>query len=134
MWGRHACRPLAVAPPAGAFSLTVSASSSDAYAYKEVTAGYSPSGNFIHVEQLEPVLLKVGDRANFRVASTSEARHFYYEIVSRDRVVFTGSSPSPDISFGVTPAMAPSAKLLVYQILPTSEVAADFIPFDVQGE
>ncbi|HLA19149.1 MAG TPA: alpha-2-macroglobulin family protein, partial [Dehalococcoidia bacterium] len=125
---------LRLAPPAGAFSLSVTASSGDAYAYKEVTAGYSPSGNFIHVEQLEPALLKVGDKANFHVSSTSEARHFYYEVVSRDRVVFTGSTDTADIAFTVTPAMAPSAKLLVYQVLPTSEVAADFIPFDAEGD
>lgn len=125
---------LRVTPPAGAVTMSVNASSGDAYSFKEVAAGYSPSGNFIHVEQLEPTLPSIGDRANFRVSSTSEARHFYYEVVSRDRVVFTGSSDSPEIGFSVTPAMAPSARLLVYQILPTSEVAADFIPFDVPGE
>ena len=125
---------LRLTAPAGAITMDVNASSGDAYAFKEVTAGYSPSGNFIHVEQLDPAILGIGDRASFRVSSTSEARHFYYEVVSRDRVVFTGSSDSPDIAFSATPAMAPSAKLLVYQILPTSEVTADFIPFDVQGE
>ncbi len=114
--------------------MSVNATSGQAYAFKEVTAGYSPSGNFIHVEQVDPALLKVGDRAGFRVSSTSEARHFYYEVVSRDRVVFTGSTNSPEIAFTVTPAMAPSARLLVYQILPTSEVAADFIPFEAEGD
>jgi CD109 antigen len=123
-----------IIPPADAVTMNVNASSGDAYAFKEVAAGYSPSGNFIHVEQLEPLLLGVGDNASFRVSSTSEARHFYYEVVSRDRVVFTGSSDSSDFGFTVTPAMAPSARLLVYQVLPTSEVAADFIPFDVDGE
>ncbi len=131
---RRGTAVVGLTPPAGAVTLTATASSGDAYAFKEVAAGYSPSGNFIHVEQLAPVLLKIGDRANFRVSSTSEARNFYYEVVARDRVVFTGASDSPEISFGVTPAMAPAAKLLVYQILPTSEVAADFIPFDVEGQ
>jgi CD109 antigen len=125
---------VALSPPAGAITLNVTAASGDAYAFKEVTAGYSPSGNFIHVEQLEPTGLKIGTKANFRVSSTSEARNFYYEVVSRDRVVFTGSTDSREISFQVTPGMAPSAKLLVYQILPTSEVAADFIPFEAAGE
>ncbi|MDO8614037.1 MAG: MG2 domain-containing protein, partial [Dehalococcoidia bacterium] len=126
---------VALTPPAaGAVTMSVNATSGDAYAFKEVAAGYSPSGNFIHVEQVEPTLLRVGDKAGFRVSSTSEARHFYYEVVSRDRVVFTGSTDSPDIAFTVTPAMAPSAKLLVYQVLPTSEVAADFIPFDAEGD
>src|SRR3990172_5749990 len=79
--------------------VTVAASPGDAYANKEVPAGSPPSGNFIHVEQLEPALLKVGDKANFRVNSTSEARNFYYEVVSRDRVVFTGSTDTPEIAF-----------------------------------
>ena len=83
-------------------------------------------------QQGEPTLA-VGSKASFRVASTAEARTFYYEVVSRGRVVFTGSA-SGDISFRVTPAMAPSARLLVYQILPSSEVAADSLPFDVQGQ
>ena len=33
-----------------------------------------------------------------------------------------------------TPLMAPSSKLLVYQILPNSEVAADYLPFDVEAD
>jgi len=120
-------------PPEEAVRMTIWASSGDAGASKELTAAYSPSGNFIHVQQLGSPALAVGDLATFQVVSTSEARTFYYEVVSRDRVVFTGSSAG-EVSFRVTPAMAPSACLLVYQILPTSEVAADSLPFDVQGE
>lgn len=120
-------------PPSNAARTVISASSGDSGAYKELTAAYSPSGNFIHVQQQGAPDLAVGDTASFRVASTAEARTFYYEVVSRGRVVFTDSTTS-DISFKVTPAMAPSARLLVYQILPSSEVAADAIPFDVQGQ
>jgi len=46
-------------------------------------------------------------------------------------VIFSDYTKNKDISFSVTPAMAPDAKLLVYQILPDSEVAADFLPFSV---
>ncbi|MFH0916543.1 MAG: alpha-2-macroglobulin family protein [bacterium] len=120
-------------PPQKAVRVMISATSGDAGAFKELTAAYSPSGNFIHVQQLGSPALAVGDTATFRVASTAEARTFYYEVVSRGRVVFTGSA-SDDIYFRVTPAMAPSARLLVYQILPSSEVAADALPFEVQGE
>ncbi len=124
---------LTVTPPENAAQLSLNASSGDAYAYKQVNASFSPSGNFIHVTQEEPTALAVGSTAHFRVASTSEARNFYYEIVARDRVVFTSSTESPDIAFEVTPQMTGGAKLLVYQVLPTSEVAADFIPFDVEA-
>lgn len=127
----------AFTPPEGAIRMTISGytgqSYDSSYAYEELTAAYSPSGNFIHLEQLDPVELKVGSMAKFKVYTTSEARNFYYEVVSRDRVVFTGHSDSREISFRITPAMAPSARVLVYQILPTSEVAADFLPFEVEG-
>ena len=66
--------------------------------------------------------------------STREAANFYYEVVSRGRVVFSDFSHSSNISFETTPLMAPSSRLLVYQILPNSEVAADYIPFDVEGD
>jgi CD109 antigen len=68
------------------------------------------------------------------VHATREAANFYYEVVSRGRVVFSDFSRSSEISFDTTPLMAPSSRLLVYQILPNSEVAADYIPFDVEGD
>src|SRR3990172_163528 len=120
---------LSLTPPEKAVTLSANATSGDAYAYKQVGAAYSPSGNFIHLEQEDARTMKIGEEARFHVSSTSEARNFYYEIVARDRVVFTGATDSPEIAFTVTPAMAPSAKLLVYQVLPTSEGAAVLLPF-----
>jgi CD109 antigen len=122
-----------ITPPKKAIRMIVYATSGDAASSKEMTAAHSPSGNFIHVQQRGPTTLEVGDKAEFTVVSTAEAGTFYYEVVARGRVVFTGSA-GRTISFRVTPAMAPSARLLVYQILPSSEVAADAIPFDVRGE
>src|SRR3990172_462608 len=124
---------LTITPPEDATQLILNASSGDAYAYKQVNAAYSPSGNFVHVMQEEPTGLTVGSSAHFTVASTSEARNFYYEIVARDRVVFTASSDSNDIAFEATPAVTGGAKLLVYQVLRRREVAADFIPFDIEA-
>ncbi|HZK48933.1 MAG TPA: alpha-2-macroglobulin family protein, partial [Thermoleophilia bacterium] len=129
---------LDLTPPKGAVRMELNAGSGDAYTYMQSTAAYSPSGNFIHLTQEDAGTLSVGDTARFRVASTSEARTCYYEVVARDRVVFSSSEGasgggSNEIAFKVTPAMAPGAKLLVYQILPTSEVAADSLPFEVTG-
>ena len=78
--------------------------------------------------------LKVGDQASFRVHSTREAANFYYEITSRGKVIFSQVAQSPDIAFTLTPLMAPSSRLLVYQILPNNEIAADYIPFGVEGD
>jgi len=104
-----------VTPPSGAIALEASAWSGDAYAWKMVQAGYSPSGHFIHLEQVSSGPLAVGDKAEFKVHSTKEARNFYYEVLSRGRVVFTDYTPSTGsghrrsdtISFQLTPLMAP---------------------------
>jgi len=120
-------------PPGAAVALTIEATSGEAYAYKGLEAGYSPSGNFVHVEQLTQGHLQVGDEVRFKVNSTSEARNFYYEVVSRGRVVFSSYTSSSEIALQLTPQMAPSARVLVYQILPTSEVAADYLPFQVEA-
>ena len=125
---------LEVTPPRSAVSLMANAFSDEAYSYVAIDAAYSPSGNFIHLEQITQGELKAGDEAKFKVHSTREAANFYYEVVSRGRVVFTASSSSSEISFQTTPLMAPGARLLVYQILPNSEVAADYLPFEVSGD
>ena len=118
-------------PPAESVAMTVFAESEEAYAELALQANYSPSGNFIHLEQTGEPSLEVGGQATFKVHSTSEARAFYYEVLSRGRVVFSGMARTPEIAFGLTPEMAPSARLVAYQILPNNEVAADYLPFDV---
>ncbi len=120
-----------LSPPSDAVAMVVSAETDQDYAQLALQASYSPSGNFIHLEQTGEPLLEVGGQATFRVHSTSEARTFYYEVLSRGRVVFSGTARTPEIAFALTPEMAPSARLVVYQILPNNEVAADYLPFDV---
>ncbi len=122
-----------IEPPDDAVTLTISASSPNTYAAITLPASYSPTGNFIHVEQTGAARLDVGQQASFFIHSTGEARNFYYEVVSRGRVVFSDVSQSPDISIALTPEMSPSSRLLVYQILPDNEVAADYIPFSVSA-
>ncbi len=121
-------------PPAGAVGLTINTSSGTAYAGKNLLAAYSPSSSFIHVAQVGGAALAVGATAKFHISATRQASNFYYEVVARDRVVFLDYTTTADISLKVTPAMSPSAKLLVYQVLPNSEIAADFVPFDVAAE
>ncbi len=123
-----------VKPPQKAVALTISARAEGRESSKVVQASYSPSGNFIHVEQTSEGVPQVGEDIEFRVYSTREAANFYYEVVSRDKIVFSDYTRDRDISFETTPLMAPASKLLVYQILPTSEVAADYIPFKAEGE
>jgi CD109 antigen len=99
-----------------------------------VRAGYSPTSTFIHVEQTTRGPLKVGDTARFQVTATREATNLYYEVVARGKVVFSAFARAGEIALLLTPAMAPEARLLVYQLqATTSEVAADYVPFKVEG-
>jgi CD109 antigen len=123
-----------VTPPEKSVALILECSADGAEASKVVEASYSPSGNFIHVEQISQGIPEIGEKVKFRVYATKEAANFYYEVVSRDMVVFTDFTRDREISFETTPLMAPASKLLVYQILPNSEVAADYIPFKVKAE
>ncbi len=124
----------AVALVIEAFELTPISSREPARASKTLHASYSPSGNFIHAEQISEGTPRIGDEIRFRVYSTKEAANFYYEVVSRGRVVFSDFTSDNEIAVDTTPLMAPSSKLIVYQILPNSEVAADYVPFKVTAE
>ena len=101
-----------------------------AYASTTLAAAYSPSASFIHLEQSTEGIPKVGDTVSFTVYATHPST-FFYEVVTSNGVLFSDFTTRDSISFDVTPQMMPSAKLLVYQILPTAEVAADYLPFDV---
>ena len=120
-------------PPREAVRLFLHATTGEAYASLAQQSGHSPSGNFIHLEQVGGESARVGDTVRFRVNSTREARNFYYEVLSRGTVLFTDVSSGPDIEFTATQLMAPSSRILVYQILPNNEIAADYLPFSVAG-
>ena len=126
---------LKATPPSDAIQMTLEASVGEEEAYTSLTlqSGHSPSGNFIHVEQTTEGDIGVGDIIGFRVNSTREARNFYYDVLSRGTVIFTHVSSGPDIEFVATQLMAPSSRILVYQILPNNEIAADYLPFSVQA-
>ena len=124
---------LQLQPPDGAVALEFDARAAGERAFLALSAGFSPSGNFIHVEQIGETSLEVGSRATFRVHSTSRSRATYYEVTARGRVVYSGVEYTPKIEVDLTPEMAPSARLLVYKVLPNNEVAADYIPFEVDS-
>ena len=119
--------------PPGAIALTLEANADGARTSLVLQSGHSPSDSFIHVEQVTRGDVQVGDTVRFRVRSTREARSFYYEVLSRGTVIFTDVSSGPDIEFVATQLMAPSSRILVYQILPNNEIAADYLPFSVEA-
>lgn len=131
---------LELAPPAEAIALSIEAfeltpvsSVQPAQASIVLQSSYSPSGNFIHLGQTTEGTPEVGQKISFKVYSTDRAVNFYYEVLSRGTVVFSDYTTSSDITFSTTPLMAPTSKLLVYQILPNAEVAADYLPFQVEA-
>jgi len=125
---------LEITPPEDAVALSIVVSTPEASAERALEASYSPSGNFIHVEQISQGTPELGAEIKFKVYSTREAANFYYEVVSRGKMVFTSYSTDDEIAFTTTPLMAPVSNLIVYQILPNSEVAADYLPFNVDSE
>ena len=125
---------LEITPPEDAVALSIVVSTPEASAERTLEASYSPSGNFIHVEQISQGTPELGAEIKFKVYSTREAANFYYEVVSRGKMVFTSYSTDDEIAFTTTPLMAPVSNLIVYQILPNSEVAADYLPFNVDSE
>ncbi len=122
-----------ITPPDDSAGLLIQCSAADAFTEKAIEASYSPSGNFIHVEQTSQGTPGLGETVRFKVHSTREAANFYYEVVSRGKVVFTSYTKNNEIAFDTTPLMAPASRLIVYQILPNSEVAADYLPFNVDA-
>ena len=125
---------LTVEPPKDAAALNLEATAGKAHTSLTIQSGYSPSGNFIHLEQVTEGPVHVGGTVEFHVSSTKEASNFYYEVLSRGRVIFSDVFNTPNIALTATQLMAPSSRLLVYQILPNNEVAADFLPFSVEAD
>jgi CD109 antigen len=123
-----------ITPPEDSVALVIEASIDQSQTSQIVTASYSPSGNFIHLEQISEGIPKIGEPIKFQVYSTKQATNFYYEIVSRGTVVFSDFTKSREITLDTTPLMAPTSRILVYQILPNSEVAADYLPFSVEAD
>ena len=121
---------LSITPPEGTVAVALLADSGGSYASTVLKAAHSPSDSYVHLEQVGRSL-GVGDRAQFRVHSTQSNGNFFYEVISRGRVVLSDVSASPDIGFTVTPVMSNMSKLVVYQVTPTGEVVADYLPFEV---
>ena len=74
-----------IVPPEDAVALNLEATAGQAHTSLTIQSGYSPSGNFIHLEQVTEGPVRVGDTVEFHVSSTKEAANFYYEVLSRGR-------------------------------------------------
>ncbi len=132
---QHGVALVHLTPPEGALSMMVEGAGQNAdAAVARIGAVYSPSGSFIHLEQISQGQLKVGDTARFRVATTHQTRSLFYEVVARGMVAYSGRTEEPEIEIVLTPGMAPEARVLVYHVLDTAEVAADYLPLTVLGD
>lgn len=126
-----------ISPPADAMGVNITArsytGSGDVYSYLSLQAAYSPSGAYVMARQTGQGILKVGDMARFKLASNKQPGNFYYEVTAQGGLVTSGFSASSDLELVVTPRMASTARLLVYQVLAGGEVVADYLPFKVEA-
>ncbi|MFH0836058.1 MAG: alpha-2-macroglobulin family protein [Candidatus Micrarchaeota archaeon] len=102
-------------------------------AEKYLGSAYSPSDSFIHLIQHSQGTADAGREIAFDVYSTNKGT-VYYEVVSKGKTVFSSFTYANQISFQVTPEMAPDAKVIAYIINPNNEVSADALPFSVKFE
>ena len=100
-----------ITPPKESVALVVECSAEGASTSKTLQADYSPSGNFIHVEQVSEGVPNLGGEIRFKVYSTREAANFYYEVVARDKVVFSDYTTGNEIFFNATPTRYSSTPL-----------------------
>ncbi len=120
-------------PPSDAVALMLEANAESAFTSLTLQSGHSPFRE-LHPPRTGHRGQRPGGRYSaVPVHSTREARNFYYEVLSRGTVLFSDVSSGPDIELVATQLMAPSSRILVYQILPTNEIAADYLPFSVQA-
>jgi CD109 antigen len=123
-----------VTPPAKAAALTLQATANKAVAAMTyLSASHSPSESFVQIEPVTRGRPRAGDMAEFKVWATGEASDLCYEVLARGKVVLADLARTGEIAFRVTPLMAPEARLLVYRVLPSGEVAADHLPFTVES-
>ena len=91
----------AIALTIEAFELTPISSVMPSQASKVLQSSYSPSGNFIHLEQISEGTPDVGEKIVFRVNSTNRAVNFYYEVIARGKVVFSDYTKNSQIPWGI---------------------------------
>ena len=103
------------------------------YSKKEMFPYYSPSGSFIHIEQVSDGVPRIGEKVEFRIYSTSSGGTIFYEVINVWGRVLESGSTREVLKLKVTPEMYPEFKVVVYQITPSLEVAVDYLPVKVKG-
>ena len=92
----------------------------------------SPTASFIHLRQRSDAPVHIGELIEFDVLRTGGGST-YYDVVALGRTVQSGVVSGSELSFTVTPEMAPSMRVLIYAINPNGEISADALPVDVEG-
>ena len=105
--------------------------------FSTINRALSPSDSFIQAI-LRTDNPKVNEEVTIEINSTAPLESYVYEIMGRGnlvqaRTVQVGGKNSHTLTFQVTPAMAPSARIVVYYVRPDGEVVADALNFEVEG-
>ncbi|RWS07950.1 CD109 antigen-like protein, partial [Dinothrombium tinctorium] len=106
---------------------------------ESVEAAQSPSNNFIQVILPERQEAIVGQEITLFVNATENLHRLVYEVMGRGDIVLARTVSVPhtktyEITFTVTHAMAPKARVIVYYVREENqEIIADAVNFDVEG-
>jgi len=105
--------------------------------FSTINRAQSPSNSFIQaiLKTEEP---KVNEEVTIEINSTLPLNSYVYEVMGRGnlimaRTVQAGGQRNHSFGFQVTPAMAPSVRVVVYYVRIDGEVVADALNFDVEG-
>ena len=96
-----------------------------------IGSAWSPSRSFLSVARVGSGPITIGDTLTFSVTST-EPGTVYYEVYAAGRTILSDASEDASFSFAVTPEMVPRAKVVVYRIGSSNEIAADSLDFPVR--
>ncbi|KAH9490190.1 hypothetical protein Btru_043914, partial [Bulinus truncatus] len=129
--------PVNIDIPSNATSIEIKVSLFSQSVKKAVKKTYSKSNNYLHISLLEKNI-KADSDANIKITGTEAINTLMYEIKSRGSTVDSGSldlngQKEFTYKFNVTPAMAPTAQMLMYYIRNSDEVVADSLAFNVEG-
>ncbi|GFR94590.1 thioester-containing protein [Elysia marginata] len=99
---------------------------------------HSPSNSYIQMALKTASKIQAGDNIDLEVSSTQPLTQLVYQVLSRGRIVKTGSVTSQNkmvqpFVLATDASMAPNARIVVYYVRADGEIVTDSISFSVDG-
>ncbi|RUS86836.1 hypothetical protein EGW08_005432, partial [Elysia chlorotica] len=128
--------PVTVQPEAK--DVTITAKLSGVQATLNLGKSRSPSNSYIQLALTTASQIQAGDIIDLEVSSTQPLTQLIYQVLSRGRIVKTGTVTSQSqtvqaFSLTTDASMAPNARIVVYYVRADGEIVTDSISFSVDG-